>query len=47
MQNKYIVRYIQSHVEQRLEHNPVVALLGPRQVGKSTLAKQILKSRKN
>ena len=44
---KIVKRSIQEHIETRLKHNPVVALLGARQVGKSTLAKQILKKYKN
>ncbi len=31
-------------IEERLKANPVVALLGPRQVGKTTLARQIQRS---
>jgi predicted AAA+ superfamily ATPase len=34
-----------SHVERSLKRNPVTALLGPRQCGKSTLARQIAASR--
>lgn len=34
-------------IEKRLRKNPVVALLGARQVGKSTLAKQIIKKYKD
>jgi hypothetical protein len=30
-----------------LKHNPVVAILGPRQIGKSTLARQIAQGRRN
>ena len=37
-----ITRGIQQKILQSLETTPVVALLGPRQVGKTTLAKQIL-----
>lgn len=47
MQKKYIVRKFQELIEKRLEHNPVVALLGARQVGKSTLAKEIIKNYPN
>lgn len=39
---KKIKRRIKKKVLKRLEHNPVVALLGARQVGKSTLAREIL-----
>lgn len=39
---KYIIRNIKNKIIKRLSHNPVVALLGARQVGKSTLAKEIL-----
>ena len=47
MQKKFIARNLQAYAEKRLEHNPVVALLGARQVGKSTLAKQILKKHRH
>jgi predicted AAA+ superfamily ATPase len=39
-----IKRNIENTVKQRLEQNPAVALLGARQVGKSTLAGQIIKN---
>ncbi len=29
----------------RIEHYPVVALLGPRQIGKTTLAQQFMRGR--
>jgi len=38
-----IARDIKLQIIQSIEKTPVVALLGPRQVGKTTLAKQILK----
>jgi predicted AAA+ superfamily ATPase len=38
---KTISRRIRAHVEDRLRHMPAVVLLGPRQVGKTTLARQI------
>ena len=38
----FIPRNLSSKVKQQLQHNPVVALLGPRQCGKSTLAKTLL-----
>jgi len=41
MQGK-IIRYITDTVKQRLQHNPAVAILGPRQCGKTTLAGQIV-----
>ncbi|HED19087.1 MAG TPA: ATP-binding protein [Gammaproteobacteria bacterium] len=44
---KIIKRDKQQLVENRLKNNPVVALLGPRQCGKSTLAHQILKKHPN
>ena len=47
MQKKYIKRDLQDHIKKRLKHNPAIALLGARQVGKSTLAKQILSKYKN
>jgi uncharacterized protein len=36
-----VPRRIRPHVEDRLRHMPAVVLLGPRQAGKTTLAKQI------
>jgi len=36
-------RFITNRVLERIEHLPAVALLGPRQVGKTTLAKQLQK----
>jgi len=42
-----IERKIEDTVKQRLEQNPAVALLGARQVGKSTLAEQIIKEYPN
>lgn len=44
---KKIERLFQEQIEMRLKHNPVVALLGARQVGKSTLAKRIMESYPN
>ncbi len=38
----YFKRSIYQELEESLEDYPVVALLGPRQVGKSTLAKNLL-----
>ena len=38
----YIPRALSDTIFKRLEHRPVVAILGPRQCGKSTLAKHIL-----
>ncbi|MGK5090521.1 ATP-binding protein [Deltaproteobacteria bacterium TL4] len=39
---RYIQRFLEVSVREALQNNPVVALLGPRQCGKSTLARQIL-----
>ncbi len=36
-----ILRYIESHLQTQLTHYPAVALLGARQVGKTTLAKTL------
>ena len=36
-----------SDLEQKLKHNPVVALLGPRQIGKTTLAHTIAKKHRS
>jgi predicted AAA+ superfamily ATPase len=41
----YLERVVEREVEQRLEQFPVVAILGPRQCGKSTLAKRIIGER--
>lgn len=38
-----IPRNLASEINKRLQHNPVVAILGPRQCGKTTLALQIVK----
>ncbi|MFC2126067.1 ATP-binding protein [Bacteroidota bacterium] len=43
----YITRTIEKDIHFSLENNPVVAIVGPRQCGKSTTAKQILSSYKN
>lgn len=40
----YIERQLSSIVENRLNSNPVVALLGPRQCGKSTLVQKIIEN---
>jgi predicted AAA+ superfamily ATPase len=42
-----IPRRIEALVRDRLGHMPAVALLGPRQVGKTTLAHMIAKGRKS
>lgn len=39
----FISRDLAAEIENRLRHNPVVAILGPRQCGKTTLAVQIVK----
>ena len=38
-----IPRNLTTEINRRLQHNPVVAILGPRQCGKTTLAGQIIK----
>lgn len=40
----YIKRKLEPLVQKRLKHNPAVGLLGPRQCGKSTLARHLLRS---
>lgn len=45
MQGK-IYRHLTDTVKRRLKNNPVVAILGPRQCGKTTLAGQIVKKMK-
>ncbi|HTI07781.1 MAG TPA: ATP-binding protein [Puia sp.] len=42
-----IQRLLQSSVEKALQRSPSVAILGPRQVGKTTLAKTIAKTKTN
>ena len=37
-----IPRKLMTHIRERLQHMPAVAILGPRQVGKTTLAKHIV-----
>jgi predicted AAA+ superfamily ATPase len=37
-----IPRKLMTHIRERLQHMPAVAILGPRQVGKTTLAKYIV-----
>ncbi len=41
----YVQRVIEEEVELRLKEFPVVAILGPRQCGKSTLARQIVETK--
>lgn len=43
--NKIISRRLASDIQRRLKNTPAVAILGPRQCGKSTLAKELLRSR--
>ena len=38
-----ISRHLEGTVKRRLQNNPAVAILGPRQCGKTTLAGQIIK----
>lgn len=42
----YIKRRIENAVLQALNNNPVVALIGPRQCGKSTLVKELISNKK-
>lgn len=44
---RYIERRITKELQQSLRHNPVTALIGPRQCGKSTLARHVLSGRKD
>lgn len=37
-------RNLQHRIEKLLDHFPATAILGPRQIGKTTLAKSIMKS---
>jgi len=44
---KYISRHINTELQGLLKNNPVTALIGPRQCGKSTLAKKIIAGMEN
>ncbi|NTW07346.1 MAG: ATP-binding protein [Syntrophaceae bacterium] len=44
---RYINRYVTGELQQSLSQNPVTALIGPRQCGKSTLARHVLQNRKD
>ncbi|MEN6373800.1 MAG: ATP-binding protein [Smithella sp.] len=44
---RYINRYVTGELQQSLSQNPVTALIGPRQCGKSTLARRVLQNRKD
>lgn len=44
---RYIDRNAARELQQSLSHNPVTALIGPRQCGKSTLAQHVLSGQKN
>lgn len=39
----YLKRFLEKEIKNSLKQNPVTAIIGPRQSGKSTLAKQLLK----
>ena len=43
--NQYISRHVEPHVENALEDTRIVAIVGPRQAGKTTLARRISASR--
>ncbi len=43
--HRYITRDIEGRVERKLGNSPAVAILGPRQCGKTTLAKKIISGR--
>jgi predicted AAA+ superfamily ATPase len=47
MQGNYIPRQLEHEIQECLQDFPVVALLGPRQCGKSTLAKALIKDKKD
>lgn len=44
---RYIPRHLENEIRSSLKKNPVTAILGPRQCGKSSLAKQIIKAQKD
>lgn len=41
---KYYPRIIEATIVKAIKRNPVIAILGPRQCGKSTLAKHLIAS---
>jgi uncharacterized protein len=43
----YIPRFLEKSIHKSLQNNPVTAVLGPRQCGKSTMVKKIIKSHEN
>ena len=43
----FIPRALESHIQKSLDRFPVTAILGPRQCGKSTLAKHIMAQKTN
>ncbi len=46
-QADYLTRILEPTITASLQHNPVTAILGPRQCGKSTLVKYLLSQQKN
>ena len=44
---RYISRHLAVEVTQSLDFNPVTAIVGPRQCGKSTLARHVLANRED
>lgn len=45
--NQYIPRLIETQIRDSLRRNPVTAILGPRQCGKSTLVKKMIEGRED
>ena len=45
--HSYLPRFFEKELGYSLEHNPVTAVVGPRQSGKSTLVRHMLRHRKN
>jgi predicted AAA+ superfamily ATPase len=43
----YLPRILESSIRESLKYNPATAVLGPRQCGKSTLVKELLKEKEN
>ena len=43
--NRYIPRLLEQSVQESINKNPVTAILGPRQCGKSTMAKKLISNR--
>jgi len=47
MKGGYIPRFLEGSLEEGLRESPAVAILGPRQCGKSTLARELMRGRRD